>query len=402
MSVIEKTIKIACMGATTLNLSQMNILQKDLKSLSHEDYEKYKKEIINTGYAFPIKVWRDPDKKFWIVGGTQSYRVLTEMTKEGWSMPPLPVSLIEAKDKKEAYRRVLQDAASYGKMDDQGLYEFLQLADMSMDDFASSFRTPEIDHEEFEKEFFEEIVGETGTEDEVPEVKESFVKLGDLWRLGDHRLLCGDSTDSTLVSTLVGQERMDMVFTDPPYGLGDKKSFNKDHKDYEDDVAFDLTKLTFDSDFVIWGANYYDYLPKPRTEIGWVVWDKRPSRDTWDQDTRDAADRIFGQHFEIAVTNVKGMRGKMIRKTWGGFYGTAGKPEDAIVHKTQKPIELLTHFIADNHKNILDYFGGSGSTLIACEKTKRKCYMMELDPHYCSAIIERWQEYTGQKAEKIN
>ena len=235
-------------------------------------------------------------------------------------------------------------------------------------------------------------------DDAIPENVETRCQPGQLWILGNHRLLCGDSTKIEDVERLMNKEKADMVFTDPPYGLGDRKSFNDDHKDYADETAFDLTKLKFESDFVIWGANYYDYLPQPRLDIGWVVWDKRPTRDTWDQETREDADRRFGQHFEIAVTNIKGMRGKMLRKTWGGFYGVAGKPEDAIVHKTQKPIELLTHFIADDHKIILDYFGGSGSTLIACEKTSRKCFMMEIDPHYCDVIIQRWEQFTGKTA----
>jgi DNA modification methylase len=192
-----------------------------------------------------------------------------------------------------------------------------------------------------------------------------------------------------------------LAFLDPPYGLGAKKSFNQDHPDYEDDKPFDLTKLQLPFEWVIWGANYYDWLPMPRTEIGWIVWDKRPTRENWDQETRESADRRFGQHFEIAVTNVSELRGKIIRKTWGGFYGTAGKPEDTIIHKTQKPIELIEICLQPRHKIVLDYFLGSGSTIIACEKTKRKCYGMEIDPHYCDVIIARWENFTGKKAEMV-
>lgn len=240
-------------------------------------------------------------------------------------------------------------------------------------------------------------------EDEVPEAKETRCKRGDIWQLGKHRLMCGDSGDPEQVKRLTGETSIDLVFTDPPYGLDGKNYFNDYHYDYDDAVAYDLTRLNFEKrDFVIWGANYYDYLPQPRPKIGWVVWDKRPTRDHWDQETRESADRRFGQHFEIAVTNVKGVRGKMIRKTWGGFYGTAGHKEDEIVHKTQKPIELLTHFIADNHKTVLDYFGGSGSTLIACEKLERQCFAMEIMPEYCDVILTRWEKYTGQMAERLD
>lgn len=244
--------------------------------------------------------------------------------------------------------------------------------------------------------------------DAVPETpKESPVCRGEIFRLGTHRLLCGDSTSITDVERLMAGQKADMVFTDPPYGINNDTAkgatYNNKNKAYDDSKSFDLKLLQlWDLDYVIWGGNYYDWLPSPRTEIGWVVWDKRPTRETWDQDTRDAADRRFGQHFEIAVTNCKGIRGKMLRKTWGGFYGTAGNQEDAIVHRTQKPIELLSHFAQDHHKIILDYFCGSGSTLIACEKTSRVCYGMEIDPHYCSVILDRWAAFTGKDPVRLN
>lgn len=252
------------------------------------------------------------------------------------------------------------------------------------------------------KNFTVEVADKEGEcdEDEIPEYVEPRTKLGDIYRLGNHRLMCGDSTSVDAVEKLMDGEKADMVFTDPPYGLGDTKSFNEDHPDYEDEEPFDLKLLQlWDCEYVIWGANYYEWLPEARNKIGWIVWDKRPTRETWDEETRASADRIFGQHFEMAVTNIPGIRGKMIRKTWGGFYGTAGDPANAIVHKTQKPIELLELLIKPHHKLILDYFGGSGSTLIACEKTNRKAYLMELDPKYCDVIVARWEKFTGQKAE---
>ena len=235
--------------------------------------------------------------------------------------------------------------------------------------------------------------------DAVPEQVETRCKLGDLWTLGKHRLLCGDSTNVLDVERLMGGEKADMVFTDPPYGLGDTKSFNKDHPDYADDEPFDLKLLQlWDCEYVIWGANYYEWLPAPRTKIGWIVWDKRPSRESWDAETRAAADRRFGQHFEMAVTNVTEARGKLLRRTWGGFYGTAGDVTNKIVHKTQKPIELAEMCLQPRHKTVLDYFLGSGSTLIACEKTGRRCFGMEIDAKYCDVIISRWEQFSGKIA----
>lgn len=177
---MQKTITIACKGALELSLDQLNILQKDLKSLSHDDYQKYKKEILDTGFGFPIKVWQDDQKKWWIVGGTQGYRVLTEMHKEGFVIPKIPCSVINAKSKKEAYRRVLQDASSYGRMESDGLYEFLQLAEMTLEDFKTSFRT-ELDPEKFESEFFKDVNINEKELDEQIETNQECPKCGYVW-----------------------------------------------------------------------------------------------------------------------------------------------------------------------------------------------------------------------------
>lgn len=153
---VVKTIEIKCKSAIELSLDELHVLQKDLKSLSKEDYEKYKKQIVETGYAFPIKAWLDPEEKWQIVGGTQCFRTLCQMRDvEGYIIPNLPVSIIEAKDLREACHRVMQDASSYGKMEREGLYEFMQMAAMSAEDLKKNFRTPDVNQDSFIQEFFD-------------------------------------------------------------------------------------------------------------------------------------------------------------------------------------------------------------------------------------------------------
>lgn len=248
--------------------------------------------------------------------------------------------------------------------------------------------------------------------DEVPEVKENIhnVQLGQIWKLGEHRLMCGDSTDSATVEKLMNGEKADMVFTDPPYGMfldtdytsmdsgmGKNKKFKPVAGDNEDFVP-GLINTIFNSfsyckEMFLFGADYYAELIPDRNKGSWVIWDKSVT---------ESMDKGFGSAWESCWSKQKHKR-TFARILWRGLYG---KKDDqkTRTHPTQKPVHLAEFFF-DNWgketKSVVDIYGGSGSTLIACEKTNRKCFMMELDPHYCSVIIERFQTFSGKKAELI-
>lgn len=350
-----------------------------------DQVERLAKIIEYQGFRYPVKV----SKQTGFI--TSGHGRVDAAKLKGWTHVPVSYQDYETSDQEKADVHADNAIASWSEIDLSSVNDQLKDFDPSFDIDLLGIKNFTIDVAEKQ--------GLTD-EDEVPEKVDTICKPGDIWLLGEHRLMCGDSTDIQEVEKLMSGKAADLIFTDPPYGLDGKNYFNDYHYDYDDAKAFDLTKLNFDSDFVIWGANYYDYLPEPRSKIGWVVWDKRPTRETWDEETRERADRRFGQHFEIAVTNVKNMRGKMLRKTWGGFYGTAGNKDDTIVHKTQKPISLIEPFLCENHFLVLDYFLGSGSTLIACEKNGRKCFGLEIMPEYCDVIIKRWENYTGKKATR--
>ena len=248
--------------------------------------------------------------------------------------------------------------------------------------------------------------------DEVPENVETRCKPGDLWILGNHRLLCGDSTNVQHVERLMGGEKADMVFTDPPYGIdvvgagksfgsvGAGKSFGsvgagnvvKANK-YSTIVGDDTTDTTKEfwqacqaiglTDFVIWGGNYFtDFLPPKKC---WIVWDKKGRE--WDDNFSD---------FEMAWTSYN-KPAKIFTHVWMGMVQSGER--EKRVHPTQKPSNLVADCLEYlKAGSVYDGFLGSGSTLIACEKTNRKCYGMEIDPHYCDVIIERWEKFTGKKA----
>lgn len=248
------------------------------------------------------------------------------------------------------------------------------------------------------------------TQDEVPEVKNTDIKLGDLFQLGEHRLLCGDSTDKAQVDRLMNGSRADMVFTDPPYGIDIQADYGnrmkgssrssigdravKVYKQIEgDNKAFDpsmILECFADSKIFLWGANNYaNNLPRG----DWLVWYKK---------TNDQMKKMFGWDFELCWTNQKA--GQVYEHAWAGVLGHNKELDGATkTHPTMKSVSLIIKVFQDYESTVVwDGFLGSGSTLIACEKTNRKCYGMEIDPQYCQVIIDRFEKFTGKKAVKVS
>lgn len=257
-------------------------------------------------------------------------------------------------------------------------------------------------------------------EDEVPEVKEPLSVLGDVYEIGNHRLMCGDSTSIDAVEKLMNGEKADMVFTDPPYGVSYTGGHNeKKRQGIQNDTlqGDSLTDLFCDAlvcaeavtqehaAFYIWYANgkavetfasFSKLNLKVRAVICWYkvksglgafMSQYIPNYEPCIYAHKDGySPQWFGPNDEKTVWELK-------------------KERVNEFHPTQKPIELPERAISNSSKSndiVLDLFGGSGSTLIACEKTNRKCFMMELDPHYCDVIVSRWCKYTGQTKIKRN
>lgn len=251
-------------------------------------------------------------------------------------------------------------------------------------------------------------------EDEVPEEVEPVCKKGDIWQLGEHRLMCGDSTDADAVAKLMNGERADLVFTDPPYGMNldtdysSMQGFGQGGKydaGHVDDFTPDMVQAVLDlnaKETFIFGADYFAELIPNRNDGSFIVWDKRVNDGgTIEQD--ESSDKMFGSCFELCWSKTKHKR-DIARVKWAGMFGMNQTTDAKRVHPTQKPIALVAWFLNRYGKEgdiVADIFGGSGSTMIACEQLGRKCRMMELDTHYCDVIITRWEQFTGQKAVKV-
>jgi len=229
--------------------------------------------------------------------------------------------------------------------------------------------------------------------------------LGDVWLLGRHRLMCGDSTSIDAVERLMDGQKADLVHTDPPYGIGEKASVrtsretnsiaksNSNLHEFNDETAdaardaFALCAAMKIPRQVWWGANHYAHAV-PET-ANWLVWDKRVEEKQKD----------VNSDCELAWVKSKWASVRIFRHLWKGLI-KASEHGQKRVHPTQKPVALV-EWVFDYYKDVktvLDLFGGSGSTLIASESQGKTCYMMELDPKYCDVIIQRWQNFTGQTA----
>jgi DNA modification methylase len=235
------------------------------------------------------------------------------------------------------------------------------------------------------------------------------VVLGDLIEIGQHRLLCGDSTDSDQVAKLMNGERADMVFTDPPYGMfldaDYSKMINKegvagkkhnniigDHQRYEPSHIF--RDFDYVDEIIIFGADYFcEFIPN-KNDGSWLVWDKR---------VEAKYDKVIGSAFELAWSKKKRKR-EILRheySSWGARM--EGATENGKPHPTMKPIAMLSDVINKTEsKNIVDLFLGSGSTMVAAHQLNRKCYGMELDPKYCQVIIDRMTKLDPTLEIKIN
>jgi DNA modification methylase len=224
---------------------------------------------------------------------------------------------------------------------------------------------------------------------------ETDIVLGDLFEIGEHRLLCGDSTDSDAVARLMDGEKKIGIYTDPPYGINEKGDRSErggltqgnNLKDFKDDSiqyavdAYNLTRIYDPKKEVWWGANYYcHHLPQTNN---WLVWDKRVEEKQTDTQS----------DCELAWINDGHSSVRIFRHLWKGLI-KGSEHGQKRVHPTQKPIELASHCFNryDMGNVILDLFGGSGTTMVACHQTKRKCLMMEFEPHYCQVIIDRMKK----------
>lgn len=386
------------MKIETIPIKELKPYAKNNKKHPAEQVKKIADSIKEFGFNVPIIINKDN----YIIAGHGRLEASKQL-----DLQEVPCIKLEnlSEDQIRAYR-IMDNKSAESDWDMDFLKEELKLLqdnDFNMD--LTGFDQPELD------ELFPEWQEDDELKDAEPEDAtrvETTIKRGNVILLGNHRLMCGDSTSSEDVGILMQNEKADMVLTDPPYGINEKgdrsnrgglgkgglakackyESFIDDSIEYAV-KAFKLCEYIPIQ--VWWGANYYaHHIPQSNN---WLVWDKRVEEKQ--RDTQSDCELAWVKNNHSSV--------RIFRHLWKGMMKDSERGQSRV-HPTQKPIELMAHCIksyAPDSKIVLDLFGGSGSTLIAAENLNRKCLMMELDTQYCEVICRRWEKLTGKKRQVI-
>lgn len=386
--------------------------------------------IKQFGFKVPIVIDRD---NVIVAGHTR----LKAARKIGLEKVPCIVADDLTPEQIKAFRLADNKTAELADWDFSALeIELAELANIDMTAFG------------FDISDFEEL--QEVTEDDIPEVDEEnepICKLGDIWQLGDNRLMCGDSTNNEIVEKLMNGERADLLVTDPPYNVAyegwtkDKLTIQND--DMSDDEFHEFLHAAFENAnsimregaaFYIWHADREGFNFRAACKnTGWKIrqcliwvknsmvlgrqdyqWKHEPCLYGWKE---GAAHYFTDSWLETTVIEDKPNINKMSKDELKSYVKELLKREPASTvieedkpnrneeHPTMKPVKLIAYLIRNSSRrgeNVLDLFGGSGSTLIACEQLGRRCYMVELDPKYFDVIIKRRETLTGEKAVKID
>jgi len=348
--------------------------------------DKFKK-LVESIKAFPEMVNVRPivvNTDMIVLGGNMRLKAMKEA---GWK--EAPIQIVDWDEQKQK-QFIVKDNVGYGEWD--------------WDDLANNWDAEELVEWGLDIPHFDAKVLEAEEDDfAAPEGGiETDIVLGDLFEIGEHRLLCGDSTDSDQVAKLMNGQKADMVFTDPPYGMhldtdytklpespnGAKPLKHEKIKGDSNDFSEELINTIFShfnntKDIFIWGADYFAELLPNKNEGSWIVWDKR---------VEERFDKMIGSAFELCWSKSKHKR-EIARFNNTLFSGEADARNK--IHPTQKPIKLAEWFFNKWGKQndlIVDLYLGSGTTMVASQQLNRKCYGMEFEPKYCQGIVDRMKK----------
>lgn len=374
----------------------MKIVEKNINEIKpyeknprkNDEAVKYVAESIKQfGFKVPIVI----DKKNVIVAGHTRYKASKKL---GIEVIPCVIADDLKDEQIKAFRLADNKVSEKADWDFDLLNEEIDdILNIDMQEFGFDI---EVDEEE------QEII-----EDEVPEVQEEpKTKLGDMYRLGNHILICGDCTDVNVIDRLMGGVKADMVFCDAPYGY----KYKSNHQDkyemlHNDDKILDFIPAIWGAmkdncpvyEFCGWQSlkQWLEYFENTSLDLkNVIIWKKN----NWSMGDLKGA---YAGQYEVILYLNKGrveLNGARDADIW------EFDREPPKMHPTMKPIELISYALNKSSKKddiVLDCFGGSGSTLIACEQTGRKCYTCEIDPKYADVIIARYEKLTGNKAELI-
>lgn len=399
-------MKVNCLFDELVDVKILRVHPKNRNQHPPDQIDRLAKILKYQGWRYPIKVSK---LSGYITSGHG--RLLAAIKNKE---KQVPVNFQEYDDADQEYADIQADSsiASWSELDLSGI-------NVDLADLDPSFDIEMLGIKNFTIEPADKYADQDA--DKIPDVKQNElgVQLGDIYQLGDHRLMCGDSTDKQTVEKLMNGKKADIVVTDPPYGVSYDPSWRQDAADaghlskaaraigkVANDNRSDWTEAyqNFDAPIIyVWhGGKLSGEIAEHLIKCGYkiisqIIWNK-PMFAISRGDYHWKHEPCWYAVKEGQNHNWQGSRSEST--VWDINRGC----EEKTGHGTEKPVECMERPIRNNtstNQLVADPFLGSGTTVIACEKTKRVCYGMELDPHYCSVIIKRWEQFTHKKASKL-
>lgn len=421
---MEKLIEVFNLGGLpTAPLDSFLELQEDFKKSDPDKLSKLQMLIITRGFKYAFKAWQDPDGKLWIIDAHQRRKALLSLRKSGFTIPEIPYEPIFATDKKEAVEEIAAYNSEFAtKNPDTLLFKKYNIDTDTLQRFNLGYEVKAIDFGQTSplftgapdsQEVQEDSIDFTIPSDESPEI--ILAKPGDIWLLGKHRLMCGDCRSNSDVAALMNGQQADLIVTDPPYNV-DYQGATEDeltiqNDSMENDLFATFLKQVFSIMFSILkpGGSYYIFHADSEGEnfrsslrkAGF----KLAQCCIWVKNSMVMGRQDYQWQHEPCLYGWKpgaGHNWNSDRKqtTVWNF----DKPQRNAIHPTMKPIALMAYPISNSStpdQIVVDFFSGSGSTLMACQQIDRICHAMEIDPRYVTATIHRYRTMFPEQSIRL-
>ncbi|HCJ27444.1 site-specific DNA-methyltransferase [Bacteroides ovatus] len=413
---MEKLIEVFNLGSLpTAPLDSFLELQEDFKKSDPDKLSKLQMLIITRGFKYAFKAWKDPDGKLWIIDAHQRRKALLALRKSGFTIPEIPYEPIFAADKKEAVEEIAAYNSEFAtKNPDTLLFKKYDIDGDTMERFNLGYEVKAVDYSIATPLFAQEHESENVQEDvvdfSIPSENEDspgsvFAQSGDIWLLGNTRLMCGDCRSKTDVSALMNGQYADLLVTDPPYNVAyqgateDELTIQNDSM--ENDLFATFLRQVFTVMFSILkpGGAYYVFHADSEGEnfraslrkVGFKI----SQCCVWVKNSMVMGRQDYQWQHEPCLYGWKPGAGHF----WNSdrkqtTVWNFDKPQRNAIHPTMKPIALMAYPICNSSlpgQIVADFFSGSGSTLMACQQTDRICCAMEIDPRYVSATVSRYR-----------
>ncbi len=438
-----KAVKSRVLKTEYINWRKAKWLQNDnLKDLDEEGMEKLKNSLVENDFVMPFHIWEETENDRWILDGHHREKALKELEAEGADVPELlPATFIECNNKKAAAKLVLIYSSIYAKITNEGLNDFLELFEIELEEFKGEIDLPEFSMPRFEQKF--QSFGEEGDDDDeqsakIEEFDNILVEKGSIFKLGNHILYCGDGLKievwEELLQLLGEDTKIQMVYTDPPYNLPADAIGNlgkKKHKDFaqasgemsDEEFMLFLRKIMEISCAISKeGALHYIWMDFRHvwhmTEAGKTPYGTVEPKQMciWNKDIGGMGSFYRAKH-ELCfiykhnptgkakhISNVD-LKDRIRYNVWeyaGGNSLSNPDREEVKSHPTPKNVSMSREAILDVTNDgdiVVDYFLGSGTTLIAADQVNRICLATEIEPHYCQHIILRYKRHCEKQGK---